>query len=277
MIRYAFARLWPPAVTHPVMFACLLVAIIWTPATAHARCSIAIDSREAGALADKVWRNESGGNFDKILWWNRGEAFASVGIGHFIWYPTGVDGPFHESFPDLLDYLSSRSVPMPEWLAPGSARDCPWATREDFFDRRNDPEATQLRRLLTDTMALQAAFMLARLESALDLIVDAVPAQQASVIESRFCALLATPVGRYAIVDYVNFKGEGVKVEERYDGQGWGLKQVLQSMEGELPAKEDFAAAAQRVLERRVRNAPAERREERWLPGWLSRVDSYRQ
>ena len=256
---------------------CLLLVLAWIPATLHARCSIAIDASEASALAGKIWHNESGGNFEKILWWNRGEAFASVGIGHFIWYPTGVDGPFHESFPDLLDYLSSRSVPMPEWLAPGSARDCPWATREDFFDRRNDPEATQLRRLLTDTMALQAAFMLARLESALDLIVDAVPAHQASVIESRFCALLATPVGRYAIVDYVNFKGEGVKVEERYDGQGWGLKQVLQSMEGELPTNEDFAAAAQRVLERRVRNAPAERREERWLPGWLSRVDSYRQ
>jgi hypothetical protein len=258
------------------MFACLLVALGWSSATVHARCNIAIDSREAAALADKVWRNESGGNFDKILWWNRGEDFASVGLGHFIWYPRGVDGPFHESFPDLLDYFSSRSVPMPEWLAPDTARDCPWTTREEFFDRRNGPEATQLRHLLIDTMALQATFMLARLESALDLIVAVLPADQVSAMESRFCALLATPAGRYAIVDYVNFKGEGIETEERYDGQGWGLKQVLQDMHGELPANEDFAAAARRVLERRVRNAPAERREERWLPGWLGRVESYR-
>ncbi len=165
---------------------------------------------------------------------------------------------------------------MPEWLADGTAQDSPWATREEFFDQRDDSIARQLRRLLIDTTALQAAFMLARLEAALDLIIAELPAQQVTVIESRFCTLMATPAGRYAIVDYVNFKGEGIKPEERYEGQGWGLKQVLEEMHGELPASDDFAAAARRVLERRVHNAPAERREERWLPGWLRRVDSYR-
>ena len=47
-------------------------------------------------------------------------------------------------------------------------------------------------------------------------------------------------------------------------------------MQGGLPANEDFADAAARVLARRVRNAPAGRREQRWLPGWLRRVESYR-
>ena len=45
---------------------------------------------------------------------------------------------------------------------------------------------------------------------------------------------------------------------------------------GGLPANVDFAEAAARVLERRVQNAPDERREQHWLRGWLRRVDSYR-
>jgi hypothetical protein len=36
-----------------------------------------------------------------------------------------------------------------------------------------------------------------------------------------------------------------------------------------------FAASAAEILERRVRNAPPERHEERWLPGWKSRVRAY--
>ena len=95
-------------------------------------------------------------------------------------------------------------------------------------------------------------------------------------IESRFCALASIPAGRYALVDYVNFKGEGTKPEERYAGEGWGLKQVLEEMHGTSPANVDFAQAAVRVLERRVANAPPVRREQRWLPGWRRRVDSYR-
>lgn len=257
------------------MMAFLGLALAWTPVVSHARCSLSIDAEEARALADKVWRNESGGDFDKILWWNRGEHFASAGIGHFIWYPAGVDGPFHESFPELLDFLSANDVSMPAWLADGN-RDCPWPTRAIFLEQRQDSRASELRRMLVDTVALQAAFMLARLQAALDRIVAALGGQEADIIEARFCALAATPAGRYALVDYVNFKGEGIKPEERYQGEGWGLMQALQEMRGVRPVNDDFAAAAAAVLERRVRNAPPERREQRWLEGWLRRVDSYR-
>jgi len=276
MIRRAFARLPAPGMAKPGMLACLLVVLTWIPATADARCSIAIDAPEANALAAKVWRNESGGDLDKILWWNRGEDFASLGIGHFIWYPPGVDGPFQESFPALVAFLSGRGVPMPAWLTEDTAPDSPWRTREEFLDQRNGPRATELRRLLIDTFALQAEFMVARLEAALDAVLATVTVSGATVIESRFCALAAIPAGRYALVDYVNFKGEGIEPGERYAGRGWGLKQVLEEMRGGSPANVDFAAAAAQVLERRVRNAPPERREQRWLPGWMRRVDSYR-
>ena len=267
---------FPSAVTVRGALVCLLVALTWIPDEAEARCSVSIDAGEARALAARIWRNESGGDFDKILWWNPGEAFASAGIGHFIWYPLGVRGPFHESFPELLAFLSSRSVPMPGWLEKDITRGSPWSTREEFLDQRNGPEASELRHFLIDTTPLQAEFMIARLESALDKIIAVVPADEARVIESRFCVLAAIPAGRYALVDYVNFKGEGTKLEERYAGQGWGLAQALEEMHGGLPANVDFAEAAARVLERRVRNAHAGNREQRWLRGWLRRVDSYR-
>jgi len=81
--------------------------------------------------------------------------------------------------------------------------------------------------------------------------------------------------GTFALIDYVNFKGEGTLETERYKGQGWGLLQVLETMpEGGDPVRE-FSQAAKATLARRVRNAPPERHEERWLPGWDARVERY--
>ena len=276
MIRADLTKRLPVQVTRPVAIAWLLIVLVGLPGPLHARCSLSIDANEARVLADRIWQNESGGNFDKILWWNRGENFASAGIGHFIWYPEGLDEGFHESFPEVLSYLTLRGVTMPEWLEDENARHCPWPTREEFFAQRTGRKARELRQLLVDTRDLQAAFMLARLEAALDRIVATVPVSESAVFESRFCALAATSSGRYALVDYVNFKGEGIDPGERYQGQGWGLKQVLEEMDGKSPPSEVFADAAATVLERRVRNAPPGRREQRWLQGWLRRVDSYR-
>ena len=79
----------------------------------------------------------------------------------------------------------------------------------------------------------------------------------------------------YALVDYVKFKGEGTLSSERYQEQGWGLRQVLTAM-GAGPSLIVFSRAADAVLTRRVANSPPERREQRWLPGWRSRVRTYR-
>ena len=77
-------------------------------------------------------------------------------------------------------------------------------------------------------------------------------------------------------MDYVNFKGEGTNPSERYKGEGWGLLQVLGGMHGSGPgAAHEFGVSAAEVLTRRVRNSPPERKEERWLEGWKSRVRAY--
>ncbi len=105
---------------------------------------------------------------------------------------------------------------------------------------------------------------------------QAAPVSTRLRVEKNFARLEANAQGCYALIDYVNFKGEGVLPSERYAGRGWGLLQVLEGMSNRGAATAAFADSAAAVLRERVRNAPPERREARWLPGWLNRVATYR-
>ena len=54
------------------------------------------------------------------------------------------------------------------------------------------------------------------------------------------------------------------------------LLQVLEEMHGTgADAVSEFSRSAAVVLTRRVKNSPAERKESRWLSGWIKRVNSY--
>ena len=97
-------------------------------------------------------------------------------------------------------------------------------------------------------------------------------------VQQQFERVANSPKGCYALVDYVNFKGEGVLATERYAGQGWGLLQVLEGMSQESSGPEavkNFAESAKKVLTTRVRNSPPARNESRWLPGWINRINTY--
>ena len=59
---------------------------------------------ETRRIGKKIWQNECDGTLAGLTSWNTGENFASLGIGHFIWYPKGVRGPFEESFPAFVDF-----------------------------------------------------------------------------------------------------------------------------------------------------------------------------
>ena len=183
-----------------------------------------------------------------------------------------------ESFPKLVSFVSNRGAKLPTVLLGVSrGRPCPWNSRAEFVRAEHTLEMNQLRRFLADTIDLQAEFLVARLEAALPkMLAEAAPADQSNV-QQQFERLTKTPQGCYALVDYVNFKGEGVLHTERYQGQGWGLLQVLEAMHGnsEASAADEFARAANVVLTRRVHNAPPERHESQWLTGWLRRVNSY--
>ncbi len=60
---------------------------------------LAISDGQALAAGKRLWHNECAGTVEGLTSWNTGEDFASLGIGHFIWYPAGRRGPFDESFP----------------------------------------------------------------------------------------------------------------------------------------------------------------------------------
>lgn len=223
-------------------------------------------------IAERVWQNECAGSVRGLVSWNVGEAFPSLGIGHFIWYPAGQRGPFEESFPKLIAFAEARQQAVPAYLR-GPA---PWANREAFLADKSGL-ADRMRHWLANNLELQTQFLFARAQAALPTMLS--HSQKPAAVRARFEALARTPQGMYCLVDYVNFKGEGTRPTERYAGQGWGLLQVLEEMRDSpqgATAAAEFARAAEVVIRRRVQNAPAARKESRWLPGWLNRCHSYR-
>ena len=225
-------------------------------------------------VGQRIWQNECSGTIDGLTSWNSGEDFASLGIGHFIWYPIGKRGPFEESFPPLLVHLQRSWVQLPEWLRQGGP--CPWANRASFLADHQGARQQQLRALLSQTVSQQTDFIAARMSASLPKMLANAPAGQRALVEGNFHALQASPEGMFCLIDYVNFKGEGTSATERYNGQGWGLLQVLAGMTADRSASAAFAESAKRVLTNRVRNSPAARGENRWLPGWLNRCETYK-
>ncbi len=240
---------------------------------------IQLSAADANAIGRKIWQNECGGTVEGLTSWNSGEDFASLGIGHFIWYVPGRPGPFEESFPRLIAFMQQRRVPMPGWLA--QARGCPWPNREAFLSQQNSPQMRELRQFLANTVPVQTDFIVQRLEQALPKMAAATPSPaDRDRLRANFYRVAQSRQGVYALIDYVNFKGEGIKAEERYQGQGWGLRDVLLDMRdgpGGPAAAVEFGEAAKRVLQRRVRNSPPDRGESRWLAGWMNRCASYQQ
>lgn len=233
--------------------------------------SVKLTDAQALEIGRRIWKNECAGTVDGLTSWNGGEDFASLGIGHFIWYPEGKRGPFEESFPKLAEYLSAQGILIPPWML----RSCPWKTKAQFQADFQSPPMVQLRTLLKTTIAQQARFAAMRLEHALPKMLAAAPPADRERVRSNFYRVASQPLGLYALMDYVNFKGEGVSPSERYNGQGWGLLQVLQTMTPAGPALPAFSEAADTVLTRRVKNAPPARNEAKWLPGWRNRIATY--
>jgi hypothetical protein len=247
----------------------LLILSLFLAGSALAQ-SVTLSDTQAQAIGKRIWKNECAGTVSGLTSWNKGEDFASLGIGHFIWYPDGQRGPFEESFPKLVSYFAAQGIRTPKWLG-GS---CPWKTRSAFMADFDGERLKQLRALLSNTVSVQARFCALRLEQALPKMLAAAPKSERDRIRANFYRVAAAQLGMYALIDYVNFKGEGVSPTERYDGKGWGLLQGLEEM-GDGPAFPAFAKAADRVLTRRVANSPKARNEAKWLPGWRNRIATY--
>lgn len=233
--------------------------------------TVQLSDAQAQAIGRRIWKNECAGTVTGLTSWNRGEDFASLGIGHFIWYPAGKRGPFEESFPALVDALGRGGTKIPGWMR----GPCPWKSRAEFMADFEGPRLRDLRALLSATVSQQARFCAQRLERALPAMLAATPAAERARVRANFYRVAAEPLGMYALIDYVNFKGEGTSPDERYAGEGWGLRQALATMSPSGAALPAFSRAADEVLTRRVKNSPKARNEAKWLPGWRNRVATY--
>jgi hypothetical protein len=238
----------------------------------------------AKKIGQKIWLNETGGKIDAITSWNANEEFASLGIGHFIWFPVGKWLPFEESFPALLEFMRKKNVRLPAWLDQTQIPANPWTSRAEFRKNANSPQMKELRRFMLDTVAEQTQFMVARAQGAMEKILKTTPdGTEREHIVIQFTRVIRASEDFYPLIDYINFKGEGTNPNEaamnRETGrrQGWGLKQVLLKMNGVTgdpkAVRAEFADAAQFVLQQRVRNLPSNRVFE---VGWLRRVATYR-
>jgi hypothetical protein len=87
--------------------------------TASLHAAVDISSTDAQRIGKRIWQNECGGTISGLTSWNVGENFASLGIGHFIWYPKGQRGPFDESFPKLVRFVSAHGAKLPPFLLAG--------------------------------------------------------------------------------------------------------------------------------------------------------------
>lgn len=229
---------------------------------------------ELNHVGNLIYKNETGGKREFLVHWNRGEEFPSLGIGHFIWYPENFkNGRFDESFPGLVKFYSEKGVKVPEVI---EQRYSPWTSLEDFNRAKKNGEMEELTTFLEDTKDIQIEYIFLRLQGALKKMMEVSKAPEH--VKEQFYRVANSKNGLYPLIDYVNFKGEGVKESERYKGEGWGLLQILELMEGKEIGKsalKEFSDKAIFVLDRRIENSPKERGEERWRENWGNRSRSY--
>jgi len=245
---------------------------------------LVLSADAAKKIGQKVWVNETGGRADAITSWNANEEFASLGIGHFIWFPIGKWLPFEESFPPLLEFMRKQNAHVPAWLDRTEIPACPWTSRAEFKKNFNSPEMRELRQFLLDTVAEQTQFLVARAQGAMSKILKNTPdGAEREHIVTQFSRVVRASEDLYPLIDYINFKGEGINPNEtavdKESGQrqGWGLKQVLLRMNGDASdpkvVRAEFTDAVQFILQQRVRNLPTNRVFE---AGWLRRAETYR-
>ncbi|WP_316166860.1 MULTISPECIES: hypothetical protein [unclassified Bradyrhizobium] len=244
----------------------------------------ALPADVAQMIGRRIWLNEAGGRRDAITSWNAGEEFASLGIGHFIWYPSTAKPPYEEGFPGLIAFLRKGKTPLPAWLDKTPIPACPWTSRADFKRNFNSPQMRQLRQFLLDTIAEQTQFLVARAQGAMDKILANTPdSAEREHIVAQYSRVVRASNDLYPLIDYINFKGEGTNPSETAvdketgQRQGWGLKQVLLKMNGTTTESKavlaEYSDAVQVVLQQRVRNLPSNRV---WEAGWLRRAETYR-
>lgn len=241
----------------------------------------ALSKQDIETIGQKIWQNEAKCQKELLVFWNKNESFPSLGIGHNIWFPEGwltqhQEVKFTESFPLLCDYLEKNKIVLPAWLKKSKSSGAPWKSREEFY--KDEQRLEELRTLLEKTISLQAHFMIDRLEEKLPKIIEKAPMSQRRKISKNITLMRSSLLGTYALVDYLNFKGDGLNTQEAHKGQGWGLLAVLLAMPDNLNKNnvtKAFTVSAAKKLITRIENSAPQYVPLVFFEGWMKRISTY--
>ncbi len=116
--------------------------------------------------------------------------FASLGYGHFIWYPAGEPQKFDQTFPDMVQYYIDNRVAIPDWLKRQKDIGLPWSSREEFEGARDrDKRFKELENILINTKGLQTKFFFDRVVDAIPEIVEYLPKEKQEHIKRSYNAV----------------------------------------------------------------------------------------
>ncbi len=237
-----------------------------------------ISKADTLGVAQRVFKNECDVEIGCLLEWNPGEEFLSLGLEHFTWYPANSPNNANEAFNSYLQYAKEAGEHLPDWLNKTPFPACPWSNREQFLNSKGSQEYKDMLDFMTRTKDCQTNYLIENSKRSLDKIIAVAPEDQRLRITKILSQLTNDPQGLYAVIDYINFKGPGIGQADDFEGEGWGLLQVLQGMHDTSTSKEaleEFVRSAKTILMHRVFNASNNKHEDRWLQGWLRRIDTY--
>ncbi len=283
-------------------------------------------------LGEVLFKNEANCKTKHLTHWGKNEEFPSIGLPHAIWYNQDTSKKYQEQFPELVRYVRANlkshekvQLTWPALLLKNPLPPAPWKTQKEFEQIQSvslQIEATmdsaqllaiknqspllyaqayqlfEVRHFLSNpiVLRLQAKYVVEKTFYSLHRIVavsEQKSLQTAQTLYLQIQRLLATQEGVLSLVDYLNFKGEGIKNSERTPLQhyAWGLKSVLELMSSSENcaafAKNDahcanyqFAEAALCALQRLAYHSgelasPEQTQRYLWLNGgWKTRIET---
>ncbi len=126
------------------------------------------------SVADKIFKNETGGSINELVAWNDGENFPSLGIGHFTWFKaSGGRSGFGDSLPEMVAYYRKQGIKLPKILEEN--RFSPWQSKSELMAKkaRGDKDIQELISFFDSTRDIQVMFIYERLKSSLDKMLNA--------------------------------------------------------------------------------------------------------
>lgn len=241
-----------------------------------------LSKTEKWEIGERIFQNETGGDKTKLVYWNPKEAFASMGIGHFVW-PHPKIRYLQNTFALFLEFCTENGVVIPAWLQ--EDRECPWSSYDDFEEAKHLSQFSKIVDLigfLDVHRQIQIDFIILNFSKCFEKIIEQVPQSKQEDAIAYCNLLLQTPSGCFALIDYWHCKGDGLSEALQYQKEGWGLKQVIEravEKEWHTNPLEVFVESAKETLANRVKNAPEECQEKEcsFLLGWHKRLDRYQE